>query len=289
MKTRIFATLFFATFFTLHAPAQQASSNPQSAASADQTGSGNATASGQEPLRTIRGDFWDGDEPGLAWLVLHPFASKAYVRRTIQPIQDRLKELDELTASQSTTAQGIGTHSQRGIQLASEKANEADEHATDATNKARAAQETATKVNTHLNTIEGVVGNIDPSKATNQTEIHFRFGRYVLNEESKHALDALATPLKDGHGYVIEVQGFSKGRGQAAVAASRQMADSVVRYLVADDKIPAYRIYAIGMGNTSVTSDQGTAPKRTESRRVEVKVLKNDLDQLASSSGSEGK
>jgi len=287
MKTRIFATLFFATFFTLHAPAQQASSNPQSA-SADQTGSENATASGQEPLRTIRGDFWDGDEPGLAWLVLHPFASKAYVRRTIQPIQDRLKELDELTASHSATAQGIGTHSQRGIQLASEKANEADEHATDASNKAQAAQETATKINTHLNTVEAVVGNIDPSKATNQIEIHFRLGRYVLNEESKHALDALASPLKDGHGYVIEVQSFSKGRGQAAVIASRQMADSVVRYLVADDKIPAYRIYAIGMGNASVTSDQGTTPK-SESRRVEVKVLKNDLDQLASSSESEGK
>lgn len=289
MKTRIFAILFFAASFTLHAPAQSPSSNPQSTVSAGEAGSGNATASGQAPLRTVRGDFWDGDQPGLAWLVLHPFASKAYVRRTNQPIQDRLKELDELTASQSATAQGTGTHSQRGIQLASNKATEADEHATDASNKARAAQETATKVNSRLTTVEGVVGNVDPSKATNQIEIKFRFGRYVLSEESKHDLDALAAPLKDGHGYVVEVQGFSRGSRQVAMAASRQMADSVVRYLVSNDKIPGYRIYSIGMGNASVTSNQGMAAKGTEPQRVEVKVLKNGLNQLASSSESEGK
>ena len=44
-------------------------------------------------------DFWDGDEPGVAWLILHPFASKEYVQRHMQPIRDRVNELDELTAS----------------------------------------------------------------------------------------------------------------------------------------------------------------------------------------------
>jgi hypothetical protein len=64
----------------------------------------------------------------------------------------------------------------------------------------------------------------------NQTEIRFRPGQNALGEGAQHALYEMATPL-DQRGYVIEVQGWSTGRGQAAIAASRRMADSVVRYL----------------------------------------------------------
>jgi hypothetical protein len=46
----------------------------------------------------------------------------------------------------------------------------------------------------------------------NQTEIRFRPGQNALGESAQHALDEMATPLKDRHGYVIEVQGWSPGR-----------------------------------------------------------------------------
>ena len=39
-------------------------------------------------------------------------------------------------------------------------------------------------------------------------------------------------------------------------------------------EIPPYRIYAIGMGNAPV-------PKRTSGTRVEISLLKNDLEQTA--------
>ena len=80
--------------------------------------------------------------------------------------------------------------------------------------------------------------------------------------------------MKNQHGYVIEVQGFSSGQGQAAIANSRKTAETVVRYLVLNHEIPAYRIYAIGMGNPSVA-------KRTSGTRVEISVLKNGLEQTA--------
>jgi hypothetical protein len=66
------------------------------------------------------------------------------------------------------------------------------------------------------------------------------------------------------------VQGFSSGQGQAAIANSRKMADSVVRYLVLNYEIPAYRIYVLGMGNAS----EAQGAKGT---RVEVSLLKSDL------------
>jgi outer membrane protein OmpA-like peptidoglycan-associated protein len=131
-----------------------------------------------------------------------------------------------------------------------------------------------------------VVGNIDQYKAGAQTVLHFRPGQTVLSKDAKQALDEMATTLKDRHGYVIEVQSFSSGHGQAAIAASRRMADSVVRYLVLNHEIPAYRIYAVGMGNAPGTATEGTAAKRTSGSRVEISVLNNGVDQLASSSGA---
>ena len=150
--------------------------------------------------------------------------------------------------------------------MASAKANEADQHAIDAGNKAPLANQTATQANTRLTTVEQVVGNIDQYKASTQTEIRFRPGQSVLSKNAKAALDEMATPLKDQRGYIIEVQGFSSGRGQAAIATSQKMADSVVRYLVLNHEIPVYRIFVVGMGNAPVSDRrarrQGQARER---------------------------
>jgi outer membrane protein OmpA-like peptidoglycan-associated protein len=290
MKKRIFATLLLSTLIALPAFAQQAnsSSSTQPAASADQTApsSQSVSTTGKEPLRVTRGDFWDGEEPSAGSLILHPFASKGYVRRHLQPIQDRVNELEELTASNAKMIKDVDARAQHGIQLVSAKTNEADQHALEASNKSQMAQQTASGTNTHLSRVETVVGNIDQYKAATQTEIRFRPGQSVLSKDAKHALDEMAARLKDQHGYVIEMQGFSSGRGQAAIAASRKMADSVVRYLVLNHEIPAYRIYVVGMGNAPVPGEEGTAAKRSSGSRIEISVLKNNLDQLASTSTS---
>jgi outer membrane protein OmpA-like peptidoglycan-associated protein len=279
MKNRIFITLLLSTVLPLSSFAQQTNSdsNTQPAASADQTAppSKPVTATGREPLRarTPR-DFWDGDEPGLAWLVLHPFASKEYVQRDLQPIRDRLAELDELTAANSKMIKDDDSRTQDAIRLASIKTNDADEHALEAANKAQMANQTATALNTRLSSVETVVGNIDQYKSAPQTEIRFRPGQTALSKQAKDELNEIAAQLKNQHGYIIEVQGFSSGRGHAAIANSRKMADAVVRYLVLNQQIPAYRIYVIGMGNAP-------AAEGTSGTRVEVSLLKNDLQQSA--------
>jgi hypothetical protein len=97
----------------------------------------------------------------------------------------------------------------------------------------------------------------------------------------------MATPLKNQRGYVVEVQGFSSGHGQVAISTSQKMAESVVRYLALNHDIPIYRIYLVGMGNAPapVSASSGEAkPKRITGGRVEVSLLKNNLEQLASTS-----
>src|SRR5215467_12995596 len=284
MKNRAVVALFVAFLLALPALAQQQSTSDQSAqqtASQPSTTAPADTATGKAPLQY--------DSHQGFWGKVNPFARKKYVQKQTQPIRDRINELDELTAANSKMIKDVDGRAQQGIQMASAKANEADQHAMDAQSKADTAQQTATQANTRLTTVEGVVSNIDQYKPTNQTEIRFRPGQTMLSKNAKSALDDLATPLKGQRGYIVEVQGFSSGKGQAAIATSRKMADAVVRYLVLNHEIPVYRIYVVGMGNAPVqmaNADQTGKTKRTSGGRVEVSLLKNDLEQLASTSTS---
>ena len=288
MKTCIFVALILSMVIALPAFAQQTSSTTPPATSADKTAppASGETATGQPPLGDNHTDFWDGEEPGAVALVTHPFANKKYVKRQTAPIHDRLNELEQITAEHGTKIKDIDTRTQQGIQLASKKTDEADQHALDASQKAQKAQQAASEVNTHVSRVEPMVESVDQYKAGAQTEIRFRSGQTVLSKDSKNALDEMATSLKDQHGYVIEVEGFSSGGGQAAIAASKRMADSVARYLVLNHDIPAYRIYAVGMGNASVIGEGETTTKRSSRNRVEINALRNGLDQTASSPAS---
>jgi outer membrane protein OmpA-like peptidoglycan-associated protein len=261
------------------AATQPAATQPATNQPAPQSATQPDSATGKDRLQPeTREGFWGH---------LNPFARKKYVARQTQPIRDRINELDELTASNTRAIKDTDARAQQGIQLASAKANEADLHAIDAGNRAQAAQQTAQQANTRLNTVEQVVTNIDQYQAATQTEIRFKPGQTVLSQNAKNALDEMATPLKDQHGYVVEVQGFASGHGQVAIANSQKMAESVVRYLALNHDIPIYRIYLVGMGNAPVpeTASVGEAkPKRINGGRVEVSLLKNNLEQLASTS-----
>ncbi len=282
MKNRVLVALLLAGVLALPAFAQTSSSTqdqPAATSQTDQTAPASQTvgASGKQPLQP---DTHEG-----FWGKLNPFARKKYVQRQTQPIRDRVNELDELTSSNSKMIKDVDERATQGVQLASTKANEADQHAIEAGNKAQMAQQTATQATTRLTTVEQVVSNIDQYKASTQTEIRFRSGQSTLSQKAKEALDEMATPLKDQRGYIVEVQGFASGRGQAAISNSQKMADSVVRYLVLNHDIPVYRIYVVGMGNAPAANTEPGA-KRVSGGRVEVSLLKNDLEQLASSSNN---
>ena len=240
-----------------------------------------------------------------------------------------------LTAANSKAIKDTDARAQAGIKLASDKANEADQHAIDAGNKATMAQTTAQQATTRIQTVETVVSNIDQYKASNQTEIRFKPGQTMLSKNAKDALDEMAecgqgsarlhhrsaglllrqgpgrhhqlaedgrvrralpraqprdpglphmaNAVKGQRGYIIEVQGFSSGRGQIAIQNSQKMAESVVRYMVLNHEIPVYRIYLVGMGNAPV---EGTDAKHISGGRVEISLLKNDLEQLSSNSSA---
>ena len=131
MKNRLFAMLLVAVI-AVPAMAQQTTSAPATAAATTPAAD---TATGKQPL-TI--DTKEG-----FWGRVNPFARKKYVQRQLHPVADRLNELDELTASNGKMIKDVDGRAQEGIRLAASKANEADQHAIDAGNKATVAQQTA--------------------------------------------------------------------------------------------------------------------------------------------------
>ena len=280
MNNRLLFALPLAAVLAFPAVAQTTSSSDQTQpAATTQSTSTDANATGKAPLAPpSREGFWGR---------MNPFARKSYVKRQTEPIRDRVNELDELTSANSKAIKDTDSRAQAGIKLASDKANEADQHALDAGNKATAAQQTAQQVSTRVQNVETVVGNIDQYKASNQTEILFRPGQTVLSKNAKDALDQMAGSVKGQRGYIIEVQGFSSGKGQTAITNSQKMAESVVRYLVLNHEIPVYRIYLVGMGNAPTPSSDDTAKgKRVSGGRVEISLLKNDLEQLSANTGA---
>ena len=277
-KNRILLTLLLPTALAIPAFTQQPDSNSNAQPTATASASQTATVSEREPIpSSTPKDFWDGDDPNLMNLVTHPFASKKYVQRQVGPIRDRINELDELTSQNGRTIKDVDGRAQQGIRLASEKSSLADQHATDAGNKAQLAQTASTQVVARVSAAEQMVGSLDQYKGSGQTEIRFRAGQTVLSKAAKDALDQIAAPLKDQRSYIIEIRGYASGRGQGAIASSQKMADSVVRYLVLNHQIPVYRVYVMSLGNSPAASADRTMGKHTSGGRVEVSLMKHDL------------
>jgi outer membrane protein OmpA-like peptidoglycan-associated protein len=279
MKTRIPLILSLAVALVLPVMSQQASAPSQTADSAQvsqPTSIQNANSdqdihntnsdqnmSARQPLEP---DYHQG-----FWGKLNPFARKKYVQRQLSPINNRLNELDDLTAENARQIKDVDARAQQGISMADAKAGLADQHAIDAGNRAQQA-------NSRLNTMEQVVGNLDQYHPATQTEIRFRPGQTTLSPKAKDALDDMTADLKDQKGYIIEVQGFSS----AGIQSSQAMANSVVRYLVEKNQVPMYRIFTVGLGNARLPAADDGNGKPVQGNRVEISLLKNNVDQLQS-------
>ena len=291
MRIQILFALPVAASLMLPAMAQQAASDTQQPAAQTQSSSqatqttqttqttpdanSDQNLSARQPLQPeMRQGFWGK---------MNPFARKKYVQRQLSPIRNRVNELDDLTAENARQIKDVDARAQEGIRQADAKATQADQHAVDAGNRAQQANQTALTASNRLNTVEQVVGNIDQYQPATQTEIRFRSGQTALGGKSKEALDDMTANLSNQKGYIIEVQGFSP----SGVQSSQAMANSVVRYLVEKDNIPVYRIYMMGMGNAKMPAADGTE-SRGHGNRVEISLLKNDVDQLASANESSG-
>lgn len=211
------------------------------------------------------------------WGHMNPLARKKWVHRQVDPVKDRVNELDELQAKNANDIRDVDSRATAGVNRAMTAANTADSHAQDAANRANAANTLAGNADTKTTALNGTVANLDQYQQVTATSVKFAAGRTTLGPKAKTDLDDVATKLAAEKGYILEVQGYSR----AGVTTSQAMADSVVRYLVTEHQVPIYRIYRTGMGKQTAQVADGEKPL---ANGVQVTLLHNSLATMDSSS-----
>jgi outer membrane protein OmpA-like peptidoglycan-associated protein len=219
-------------------------------------------------------------------------ATKKFVRQTVDPVNQQVGELDKRTADNARAIEQLDEKTQRDISRTAEKASQdtaqararADEafgRAGDALTKsgqaaqaAEGARTLAEQGVTKATQVERVVENLDNYQVANTKTVYFDFNKATLQDEAKQQLAELASSLSNMKRFAIEVQGFTDTTGPADYNydLSQKRADTVVRYLTMEHKVPAYRIHTLALGKDMPAEAENRREARRLSRRVEVKV-----------------
>jgi outer membrane protein OmpA-like peptidoglycan-associated protein len=196
----------------------------------------------------------------------------------IEDTRNQVKQLDEKTANGISSASERASSADQHAATADQHAATADQHAGEAMNRANAANELGEQNSQGLNSLRGVIANIDDYKLQTSVAVPFAFNKFVLTSESKEDLDKLAGQVKAGKRFFVAVEGYTDSTGSRAYneALSQKRADTVVHYLVSKHEIPIYRIHMIGLGMEKPVDDARSRVARAKNRRVEVKVFSAD-------------
>ncbi len=141
-----------------------------------------------------------------------------------------------------------------------------------------AAQESADRAVEGVRVANDRISSIDDYTPERSIAVGFKLRSSALTPEAKKTLDEIATYAQTAKGYLLEVTGYAyESRNKDANRRlSEQRAESIVRYLVENHRIPMRRIVTpFGFGNANPVADNTTREGRAQNRRAEVRVLLN--------------
>ena len=281
------AVLVLATAVAIPAMAQQ--SQPGASTQPTATVQSDMTSAPQQPAAST------ANTPAKEgfWGRVNPFASKKWVGRQTAPINDRLTELDEVNAKNSSDIKDVDSRAQAGIRQAQTTADGANQVATAANAQAQSASGAAQGALGHVDQLNTTVKGLDQYSEVSEQEVKFPHGQPILSSAARQQLDDMATALSGKQGYILEVEAHSPGAGSVGIENSERLAEAVKRYLATEHEIPVYRMHAVALGNVHGQADVDTKPIRISS--VNVRLMENSLaaqavpqpQGVASSTGAE--
>jgi OmpA-OmpF porin, OOP family len=223
----------------------------------------------------------------LALLLTAGCSTKNYVRSQTGPLIQQTNELDAKTAQDHRDITDTDQRAQAGIAQAQSAAAAADQHAQAAGQAAGQANQSAQDAVNRVDTLTGVVANLDNYKQLSDVTVTSGFDKSMLTADDKAQLDQVASSLDKTRGYILVLTGGtdSVGDAQYNYALSNRRADAVVTYLAVKYNIPPHKFYLIGIGKEDPVADNSTRAGRAENRRVEIKLMSN-MAQASTQQGS---
>ena len=214
-------------------------------------------------------------------------SSKKYVRSQTAPIVQNINELDTKTAADHRAIVDTDQRATTGINNAQSAADAANQHALAAGAAATQANSSALEASNRVDSLAGVISNLDQYKPLGTLSVTFAFDKSVLTADDKQQLDTFAATLTSARGYILQVTGGTDSVGNADYnyQLSQRRADAVVNYLSSKFNIPPHKFYLVGIGKDVQVADDHTAAGRAKNRRVEIQLLSN-MTQTSAAAGS---
>ena len=204
-------------------------------------------------------------------------SSKNYVRSQTTPLINQTNDLDSKTAADHRAIVDTDERAKTGIAGAQSAANTADQHALAAGQSADSANKAAQEAYNRVDSLSGVVANLDNYKQLSDVSVTFAFDKYVLTKSDKAQLDEFAANLNSARGYILELTGGTDSVGDANYnyQLSQRRADAVANYLQSKYNIPPHKFYLVGIGKDQQVASDSTAAGRAKNRRVDIKLMSN--------------
>ena len=213
-------------------------------------------------------------------------ATKGYVAKQVDPINTRVStaeaeieenssEIAKLDEKDGELARDISRVDERALG-AQGTADEAAGRAGQAKDRADSGYALAEEGNRKADHVAKGLENVHNYRMVSQESILFGFDKSELTVEGKTQLESIVKAAADAEDYVIELKGFTDTTGNAKynLALSERRAQSVVRYLTLEHRIPLHRVHVMGFGSESPVADNKSRDGRQQNRRVEVSVYK---------------
>ncbi|MCC6394314.1 MAG: OmpA family protein [Bryobacterales bacterium] len=221
-------------------------------------------------------------------------ATKKFVTNRIHPVEQRVTVVERKSNEQEKTIDtlegDLNKTRERVLDLdsnlskTSQRLDQVSSQTQQASDTAQKAQQQAAENRAYAETrttqLKQYVDAIDNFKLAKTASVLFSTGKSALDDDAKSSLDEMAQDALSRKKFVFEIEGFtdSKGSQAANLLLSQRRAESVVRYLTMEQKVPLRTIHLIGAGNTAPVANNRTAEGRRQNRRVEIRLFAPEVE-----------
>jgi peptidoglycan-associated lipoprotein len=206
-------------------------------------------------------------------------ATKKFVRTSVGEVNEKVdsqgRAIEETQERVRRNEGRISEVDQRAA-AAGQAAQQANDAASTANNAAASAHNAANEVNGRVDTMDKSNRRLVYEVVLNEDQGNFKFGKALLPDEAKQALDQMVAQLKqDPKNVFIEIEGHTDSVGDKVTNERLGLAraEAVKRYLYEQYQIPLHKMNVISYGQEKPVAPNKTKAGRAQNRRVVVKVL----------------